>query len=353
MSNSSSNSTNRTTLTPHDSLLANLTTSSQVFIYFCISSHLIFIIFVGFFSELRTRHLVFINHAVLANLLYPIGTFVFQYVDPNTMTNQQQTVVRLCSFFEIYWPFSIYLRMYSIVLIAVHRYLAVFWPDYFRKLNDSVLYLSVPIGFIWSISLAFTLVIKYAFRTTYSLTSCLSGFSTVFIDSLVSTLLYVSLSLIIPAIAIVTLYVIIWRRLNQLGGQLGKSKIKIVLTTETNYSNENNVGLNRTISIVSVRINKRKEMKFANQFILLCSVVVLTIMGIAVFSFRTIIPNYFNVMYYWRPVIRCWIMFFSALVPIFSFYFNPSRHKIYNLIFCNKTIQNSSNNSLENSNQNK
>lgn len=326
-----SNFTNITSSTQPDILFNNLIISSQVFVIFCVVVHFIYLILVIFLPDLRTRSLAFINHAIFANSLYPIGSLVFLYVDPNTMISRTPTLVSiLCSCFEIFWPFSIYLRMYSILLIAMHRHLAVFRSDLFRRLNNSPLLITLTILSSWVMSLTLSFSIKYAFRTTYSLTNCLSGFSNVFINSLVSALLYVIFSLLLPTIAIVVIYIIISRRLNSLGDQLAskkaatRKKAAIIAVKSVTMLNG---GLGSNVQMI--RINNRKEMRFANQFILLCLLVVLTIMGIAVFSFRGVIPNYFAVMYYWRSVIRCYIMFFSAIVPILSFYYNPSRNQLF------------------------
>lgn len=313
-----------------DILFNNLIMAGYVFVYYCVAIHAIYLILVVYLPDLRTRALVFINHAIFANSLYPLGNILFFYIDPNTMTNNPQLVSIICSFFEIFWPFAIYSRMYSILLIAVHRYLAVFQPEKFRKLNNSRLFLSLSILIVWIISLSLSFVLKHAFSTSYSLTMCLAGFSKSFINSLISTLLYVFFALILPTIAIVVIYVIIACRLSQLGKNL---------SSNSNSSNRRgniiveNMSLSRSQTSNSggeqqIRISKKREMRFANQFILMCVLVVLTILGIAVFSFRGIIPNYFNVMYYWRSVIRCYIMFFSALVPVFSLYYNPSRSRL-------------------------
>lgn len=335
-----------TALTQPDTLYENLIISAQVFVYFCVGLHVIYVILVLFFRELRTRPLVFINHAVFANSLYPLGNIIFFYVDPNIIIPQNPQLVRiLCSFFEIFWPFCIYLRMYSILLIALHRYLAVFRSDVFRRLNDSHLYLIISITATWLISIAISFILKYAFNTSYTLTNCLYGFSSSFTNSLVSTLLNTLFSLVLPAIAIVIIYIIIARRLNQLGDQLvvrrnananvgsaSNSRAENATRTFMEQTSNSNTTSSTGGGGRQVKISKKKEMRFANQFILLCLLVVLTILGIAVFSFRGVIPNYFNVMYYWRSVIRCYIMFFSALVPIFAFYNNPSRGRLVSWI---------------------
>jgi len=333
MSNNSINFSSSTLIstTPpaaQDLLYNNLIIASQVFVYFCVILHGVYFLLVIFAKDLRTRSLIFINHAVLANSFYPLGNLVFQYVDPTTMANHNLVNI-LCSFFEIFWPFSIYTRMFSILLIAIYRYIAVFKLDLFKKINDSYLYLYTPIAATWIISMALTLIFKYAFKTTYSLTNCLNGFSPIFINSLLNALFYIGLSLILPTMAIVVIYILIAKKLKKLGLYLNKNSrpegLNVMNLSVENTSFSQGSATQGTIS-------KKREMRFANQFILMCILVVLTICGIAIFSLRGVIPNYFTVMCYWRSVIRCYVMFFSAIIPVFSFYFNPCRRKIFNFV---------------------
>lgn len=311
-----------------DVFFNNLTTAGQVFVIYCNVVHLVYMLMVAVFPDLRKRPLLFINHAVFADWLFPAGSLVFQYFDP-TLSTDKTLVTGVCSFFELYWPFSIFTRLYAILLIAIHRYLAVFRSETFKKINASNLYLSLPILAIWSFSLAISFVFKYAFKTTYSLTFCLHGFSTVWIDSLLNGLFFILFGIIFPGCAIVAIYVAIHYRLSLLGKKLQSNAVNEfakkpsqaqIITPRSSSSNGSN------------RINKQREMRFANQFILLCATVVLTVCGNSIFGLRGVIPNYFNLFYYWRPVIRCHIMFFSAFVPILSFYFNPLRKKMFRRI---------------------
>ena len=316
---------NRTTNSTIDPFSANLTIAAQVFVLYCIGVHLAYLVLLALVKDLRRKSLFFINHSVVANLLFPIGSVVFQYFDASKANSTNHAAVTiLCSFFEIYWPFSIYTRMYSILLIALHRYLAVFNSNLFKRINKSNVFLFLPVASIWLLSLSLSFIFKYSFSTTYSTTFCLHGFSTIFINSLLNAIFYILFSMIFPAIAIVTLYIVIFMRLKQVGRKVSQP--------------------NSRVSIASDGTNSKSEMRFANQFILMCLVVVLTVCGISIFSLRGVIPNYFNIFYYWRPVIRCYIMFFSSLVPIFSFYFNPFRKRIFSCYFMKRKSSGSTSN---------
>ena len=298
-----SNLSNQTIAVVQDNLFYGLTLVNQIFNYFCLAVHLTYLILMFALKDLHKRPLIFIHHAVIASIFYPASMLTFQYVDVSVISSPN-VVTALCSFFEIFWPFSAYIRMYSVLLIAVHRYLAVFKLDLFKKINQSNVALFSCILASWIVSIGLTFTGKYAFSTTYSITYCLDGFSSIWLKCLLYALFYIVLAMVLPAIAIAAIYIIINAKLKMLSVNSGLSRQRN--TSSSHY----------------------KEIKFAYQFILMCLVVVLTICGIFVFSLRNVIPNFYAIFYYLRPVIRCWILLFSSLIPILSIYFSPIRVKI-------------------------
>lgn len=215
----SSNGGNQSTTTvtaPFDSLFNGLTQTNFVFIYTCLAIHLAFFILMVIMPDLRKRTLIFINHAVFTSLFYPCCMLSLQYVPV--------TYPQMCWFFEIFWPFSVYIRMYSVMLIAVHRYLGVFKIDLFKKMNSSYWYLSIPIVFAWLISVTFTLATKYIFKTTYSPTFCLDGIAATYVDSLLYNIFYVVLAMVFPALIIVLIYMLIFGKLKTVSNNLNSNK---------------------------------------------------------------------------------------------------------------------------------
>lgn len=205
------------------------------------------------------------------------------------------------------------MRMFSILLIAIHRYLGVFKADLFKRINHSTWSVIAVIVSTWLVAIALTVIDKYAFSTTYSITYCLDGFSPTWLFNLLYAVFFVVLSMFVPAIVIFIIYVLISRKLRSLGKKL---------RTKTTTINANM----STITTTSEQggLNKNREQRFANQFILMCLAVVLNICGISIFSVRALVPNYFVVFYYWRLVVRCWILVMVSLVPVLSLAFNPA-----------------------------
>lgn len=291
-----------------DQVYEALLLTSQVFTYYCVAVHVIYILLALAFRELHKATLIFIHHAAIVSIFYLAGMLIFQFVNPAAFADQRQVVI-LCSFFEYYWPLSIYMRMFSILLIALHRYLGVFKPDLFKKLNQLVWPLVLLVLAAWACALILTVIGKYSFSATYSLTFCLDGFSPVWLNNLLYAIFYVTLSMFVPGTVIVIIYVMINRRLKSVARKVNANKIDGTNSQQPSTSNRS--------------INQRRERRYANQFILLCLCVVLNISGISIYSVRALVPNYFSVFFYVRPVVRIWILVMASLVPILSVAFNP------------------------------
>lgn len=316
MNSTTTNSSTPAAQVAVDHLYNGLIQATLVLNYACVAIHVAYMVMMVAIEELRKRTFVFINHASVVSILYPAGILVFQFVNPATFSDPT-LVVQLCSVFEFFWPMSIYMRMFSILLIAVHRYLGVFKPDLFKRMNQSIW---PNVGLVlasWLVALILVLVDKYSFKTTYSITFCLDGFSNVWLYNLLYAIFYLTTSMLVPGIAIVVIYVLISRKLASLGHKIESANIAI--TTPAGSSSTST-------------FSKKRERRFANQFILMCLVVVLNICGISIYGVRALVPNYFAVFFYWRPVVRCWILVMASLVPIISVVFNPNFKRIVRLV---------------------
>lgn len=303
------NLTNQTNI---DQIFNGLSIFSQIAYYYCLTTHFVYIILIVFIKEFRQKSLIFINHAAIVSILYPIAMLVFQYVSPASFADKQKLII-LCSIFEYYWPLSIYMRMFSILLIAIHRYIGVFKPDLFKKINQLTWPLGLFIISAWLTAIGLTLIDKFSFGTTYMVTYCLDGYSSVWEHSLGYALFYVILSMLVPGIAIVIIYVLINRKLKLLAQKTSKRPGTV-----------------------------NRERRYANQFILMCACVVLNICGISVFSVRALVPNFFSVFFYVRPVIRAWIAVMASLVPIISLVYNPYFKIIFSRFKSNSSQNNTS-----------
>lgn len=130
----------------------------------------------------------------------------------------------LCSFSEIFWIFSIYIRMYSIFLIAVYRYLAVFKLIWYKKVNSSNFILLTPVFFIWFMSILLPIITKYLFNTKPHPVFCLDGNTMVFVDLIMYFIVNYSLMVFIPLVLVIMIYYKIILKLRQLGKKVIKAK---------------------------------------------------------------------------------------------------------------------------------
>jgi hypothetical protein len=370
------NNSNISTGTNPDYLINTLLTIDSVVRYYGVLIHLAFVIVLGLSKDLRSRTLLYVNHATIVNSFYCIITFMYMFSDrPNFASEIINNI--LCSMSEIGWIFSSYIRMYSILLIAIYRYFAVFKINIYKKLNESLFLLIIPIIVVWAISIIFPLAFKYIFGTTRFIPFCLDGAS----SSYKITVMYFSFNyifhIILPLIFIITIYILILVKLKKMGEKVGKSKSQNRPATEARGEQEIETGKRKTSKTNTAKnrnsleapkdlkgqeinrsANTKKQKRFANQFILMCFSVLASSFVLSIFSLRNVIQNFLVIFYYWRPVLRIYIIIVISIVPLITMYYNPSRDKLLAMLrlknsrFINSqasTSYNNNNNSTNNS----
>ena len=329
----------------------------------------------------------------------------------------------LCSMSEILWIFAIYIRMYSVLLIAIYRYLAVFHMRLFNRLNASWPHLLGPVVCVWLFSIACPVATKFAFRTRYSAVLCLDGFTTDVGDLVLYCVVNFSLMIALPALSSVAIYMIIVHKLHDINRKLKRSiarnkRSNGVDNTSTaptpnkmactssgrckksatepnllakalklsvppratdcagaeNASSAGRVDLmssaatsvvasfrlaSQSISVVetehrvtstsagetsrrlviirqkrqtrtSIKIkklalNKRRHQRLANQFFFMCCSVLACTFVHLTFALRMIIPDYYEMFFYWRPLLRCYLVVAITMIPLITLYYHPSR----------------------------
>ena len=163
------------TAAPIDYLFKTLNTIDHASRYYCLFVHVVFFIVLAFSKYFHKRPMLYVNHATIVNCFYCISQTFYIFGDHPALGDETLNEI-ICSFSEIFWIFCIYIRMYSILLIAVYRYLAVFHLNLYKKLNESFIRLMVPLVLTWMVSIASPLISKYIFNTTHGYTLCLGIF---------------------------------------------------------------------------------------------------------------------------------------------------------------------------------
>jgi hypothetical protein len=284
--------------------------------------------------------MLYSNHATIVNSFYCLIQINYTFTDhPNTGNANADEA--LCTLSEIIWVFAIYIRMYSILLIAVYRYFAVFKIHVYKKLNDSLLYIISPVFLVWFVSLALPLIAKFGFNTTHGYTNCLDGYS----NSLTSVIQYFAfnylLMLIIPSFFVFLIYINIIIKLKRMKNKVSNinnlretaSAIESILRDYNSIAASKNLPLSHQVythTNTGTKINKQQ--RFANQFISMCIIVIACGIAHSIFSSRALIPNYFVVLYYWRPVLKFYLMVVLSFIPFISLYYHPCRPKLVETI---------------------
>ena len=302
--------------------------------------HLVYFIIIIFSEELKKRTYLYANHAILASIFYPILLTIYLFISyPNTADPNINRI--LCTLTEIGWVFSRYIRMYSILLIALYRYLAVFYIKWYKKINDSNVLLISPLIIVWIISIFCPIVSKLIFQTDVSPSMCLDGSSQSFGLTLGYFFFNYTIMIFVPAVSILVIYVRITRKLNSMSSIFNKPAAANALQNKT-YSDQTEnqspgktqttstrveIAQNANAGNLANKSEKKKEKRFANQFLILCTFMIFTFLGLSIFQLRNIIPGFFTVWINWRIAIRIWVGINIAASPLTSMYFHPSRSK--------------------------
>jgi hypothetical protein len=300
---------------------------------------------------LQKKTLLYVNHAVVTSSFYIIIQFGYMFGTTPKFPDASLNAF-LCSFSEFFWPFSTYIRSYSILLIAVYRYLAVFKLNVFKKINSSYWYLCAPLLGIWLLAIAFPLLIKFSLQTSPSALFCLDGYSLLYERTILYFVFTQLLNVFVPSVSILTIYMVIYRKLTALKKNLntkddrGENHDVNTLEQESPPVKATTVAAITNIASLmgatqlttrrpQTRTNQKdvnKEQRFANQFVLMCLSIILSGCIMSIFQLRNVIYNYSNLLYYWRPALRAAIEMVISLVPIIAIYYHPSRGRVLNKI---------------------
>lgn len=317
---------NITNSTKIDYLFEVLIRIDHVFRYASVLVHLFYIVLLIWMKELQKKNFLFVNHACIVNLIYCLITFFFIFGDHPSLGNEDLNEI-LCSFFEIAWVFASYIRSYSILLIAIHRYIAAYNIHFYSKINTSNILLISPILLIWFISITFPLISKNLFETTRSSFMCLDGFSRKFDNTLMYFFFNYFFMVIGPTLAVVLVYISILKKLKRVGYNMKQNSIiDRIFISESETSQNGKKFQSKTLSELK---NFKKQKRFANQFVLMCFSVIATSIILSIFTLRNIIPRFLIIFHYWRPFFRMYILTAISIIPIVAILYHPNRNNIF------------------------
>lgn len=285
--------------------------------FLALSTNVAYILIVLRTKKMREKTLLYLNHAAVTNIFYLFILFIYTFGD-RPATSMPDLNQALCSISELFWPFSNYIRAYSILLIAVYRYLATFHMNAFKLLNESTTILVSPILAVWFVCIVVPVSLKYSFNTRPSMYMCLDGNSSVYVDTILYFALNFLFMVMVPSALTMLIYVKIMRRLTAIKLRLWTSTVDETMGTDTTVSN----GL-------STLGRRNRDRRFAKQFALMCVSMILSAGLLALIWMRNVVPDYWDIFHYWRPIFRLLISISVSFIPVISIYFNPNRKRIF------------------------
>ena len=153
---------------------------------------------VFFIKNMQKKNFFYAHHSNFCSFLYCLLFVCFISGERPSFDNDSLNDT-LCQITAIAWAVIKTLQSYSIMLLALYRYLAVYHPASFKKLNKSNKTLMIPILIIWVLSIGIFLATKFGFDTSYGYSYCFDGYSqTGFAHELNYFIVFSVFSILIP-----------------------------------------------------------------------------------------------------------------------------------------------------------
>ncbi len=195
--------------------------------------HLFYFYLIYRIKEWRNIGLWYVHHSNIIGFIFNLHYIVYwDYTFPYFLS--PTGVIIWCTISEQVWALTKNARTYSIALIAIYRWIAVFRINDFKRLNKSKLNIMIPIILMYVIVLAILLGTKYGFGTKYGLLFCFDGFSPIRMDSIMNFVVNAIVGLLFPTLSAVLIYYFIARRLKEL---------KKTTTSSHNTTNTNSLSI--------------------------------------------------------------------------------------------------------------
>ena len=331
---------------PFDYLFYGLTIFDNVIKGVCYVITLFYIGVLIFSKSLHKRSFMFLNHAAISNIFYQTVMLAFDFSSHPNVGNENINNI-LCSISELMWIFGSFIRAYSMLLLAIYRYLATFHVNVFKRINQSMFCLSSMLASIYALSFLIPVIGKYAFSTTNSYVYCLDGSSPYLINAILYLIYAYIFLIIIPVPTVIYIYACIMKKLKMLSSKVSQgqgSSVPIERFSSANTQNaphshsRSQIQENQSISGTfrsqkslndSNRANDSydKQKTFAYQLITMCVSLCASSLVFVIFQLRGL-PNYFTVFYYYRPVLRAYLLIAMSMVPVTCLYYHPAKRRL-------------------------
>ncbi|RNA07964.1 hypothetical protein BpHYR1_002184 [Brachionus plicatilis] len=325
--------------------------------------HLIYIYFMFRVKKFRNRSYFYMHFLVIVSLLYCLH-YAFYIGTGGPSFRSLQLNLILCYLSEQMWSVLRYLKAFSILLLAMYRYIAVKNINLYKKMNSGLTFIYSSMLFCLIVSIILTFIIKYSLNTTYSVYFCSPGYSDNIRDMIVCFVLNVIISNIIPTIINLVAYLKIIAKL-----KLTKESIARACNLETNSKSQNFIRSSKVTpndsslfatsasatSVINGNNNKAKkelnikQSRFAKQFILMNFFIVMSNLFSVLVDFFIVLAtnpafNYLDALLWeFRPIAQWFFVqqhklnYKKPLIPNLSYAF-------FNKLVLRNSVQNNKKN---------
>lgn len=350
MNNLSNNTNKSTALVLQESLFISIL--SYVDFVNRISSILIFagyFTLVFFNKKLQNKNLFYVHHSNFVGFLFCLMyIFYFSSNQPNFTDPNLNDLY--CKLTEIAWSMLKYLRPFSLLIVALYRFLGVFYNNFFKKINKSKFYIFLPVFVVWMFTIVVFLSTKFGLQTTYGSLYCIDGYSNIFENRLTYLILTSFISIFLPFSSILIIYIAIRIKINTFPSNskirrlahstasiqpVGfETKISSISAMDDFSSNKLEARPNSSSHASKKKSEMSKNKKFNEQLIAMGVCYLMCFLVSFVLNFRYIIPNFNVYFYYYRQLLRILNILFQSMVPIISLYNDPHLNISINNFIC-------------------
>ncbi len=303
--------------------------------------HLAYILFIVFVKGFQKRQLIYLHHVNIIGLIYAAHYCCYVFNKTPSLDNEYLNDL-LCDISSMVWTILKFLRMNSLLLLALYRYIAVYYITFHRQLTKNLCEMALGIIATWTFCLAISFTLKYSIHTTYSDLYCFEGDSENLRSVLVFILTSNILGIVIPSVVIAVLYVRIIQKIknvqvglnerNMLPGlsslrELATIRASDTLTLVSSILNLSWLGSSRQSRHATKNITRSKHRSLAFQFLLIHGInlvgSVSSIMVNISFKLAESDESLSSVLVdipYVRPLFRIFFMLTETLIPILSVY---------------------------------
>ena len=308
--------------------------------------HLIYIYLMFRVKKFRNKSYFYMHFVIIISLLYCLHYTLYIGTGGPSFGSLQLNLI-FCYISEQVWSILRYLRAISILLLAMYRLFAVKNINLYKKMNSgqSFIFLSMFFSVIFSIMLTF--IMKYILNTTYSVYFCSPGYSNIVRDMIISFVLNVIISNIIPTALNLIAYLKIVSKLKLTKLSLDKANMiessSVLKPTNTTKVTPNDLSMATSIfttatsaaSVVNSNNHKAnrelnvKQSRFAKQFILMNIAIVMSNFLSVMVDFMIVLatnPAFYHLdamLWQFRPIARIFFLVFQTMIPIISILYNP------------------------------